>query len=89
MLISYCNITQHHNPEDHDMNLHYHENLKSYIRKEYASSKLMQQSLFPNSIITGISRIYSSLNFIMNFIYVCYFFSGYINFEAHRMIYCI
>jgi hypothetical protein len=31
-LVSYHNTTQRHNPEDHDLNLHCHENLKSGIR---------------------------------------------------------
>jgi hypothetical protein len=31
VLVSYCNATQYHNPEDLDLNLHSHENLKSHI----------------------------------------------------------
>jgi hypothetical protein len=32
MLLSHCNTTQHHNPEDLDFNLLHCENLKSYIK---------------------------------------------------------
>jgi hypothetical protein len=36
-LVSYHNTTQHHNPEDHALNLHCHENLiSSSISRGYA-----------------------------------------------------
>jgi len=34
MLVSYHNITWCHNPEDHDLDLYHHENLKSHAMEE-------------------------------------------------------
>jgi hypothetical protein len=60
--VSYCNTTQHHNPEDLDLNLH-HWNLKSHIMINtvntktchciwYWASPIHYPSSFPTSLIS-------------------------------------
>jgi hypothetical protein len=42
-LVSYHNTTQHHNPEDLNLNLHYHENLKPLM----TNISLLQPPVIP------------------------------------------
>jgi hypothetical protein len=41
-LVSYCNITWCHNPEDLDLNLHHHENLKIFHKLWMFENKLIR-----------------------------------------------